>query len=88
MNWVVLSMQLFPYVLQSVMVVQQALQGQSGATKKAVVMSAVQAGAQLGGVTGGSHDDHEKAVSALVDSTVATLNQTGVFNTGVPTKQQ
>ena len=38
----------FPYVLEGIMAVEKALAGSPGATKKAVVMAAISAGAQVG----------------------------------------
>ena len=68
----------FPYILQGIMAVEAALKGQPGATKKAVVMAAITAGAQIGETVPQPVVD---GVSKLVDGTVAALNASGLLGT-------
>jgi hypothetical protein len=72
----ILILQLLPYVLQAVVAVEQALPNASGTTKKAVVMSTVDAATQAGTQVS---PDAVKALAAAVDSLVAVLNQSSVF---------
>jgi hypothetical protein len=80
MKALLLALKYFPVVLQGVVTVEAALTGAPGATKKAVVMSAIAAGAKVGET---APNEDVQAVSALIDSVVATLNQTGWFTPAV-----
>ncbi len=73
MNWLTLVIKYLPFVIQGVMAVEAALKGAPGATKKAVVMAAVQAGAAAGEAV---PEAHVAGISKLVDSTVSALNAT------------
>lgn len=70
----------FPYILQGIMAVEAALKGAPGATKKAVVLSAIQAGAQVGETVPQPVID---GVSKLIDSTVTALNASGLLGAAV-----
>jgi len=74
MRFLVLALQLLPSIIDAVQAVEVAIQGASGADKKAVVMSAVESAAQAGGKI---PEDHVQAVSLLVDNVVAKLNKAG-----------
>ena len=83
MNFLTLFLKYFPYVLQGVVAVEQAIGSQPGATKKQVVMSAVTAAASVGQTV---DEQHVQVVSKLIDSTVTALNQAGVFGKPTPAK--
>lgn len=72
----------FPYVLEGIMAVEKALAGSPGATKKAVVMAAISAGAQVGETV---PQPVIEGVSKLVDGTVAALNASGLLGTTTST---
>ncbi len=76
MKYFLLALQYLPHVLQGVQAVETAVHGVPGATKKQLVLAGIAAAAQVGEAV---PEDHVKLVSALIDSTVATLNNTGVF---------
>ena len=65
-----------PYVLAGVMAVEQTVSSAPGATKKALVLSAVTAATQVGEQV---PDAHVQAISHLIDSIVSQLNAAGVF---------
>ncbi len=81
MNWLVSVIKYLPFVIQGVISVETALQGASGATKKAVVLAAVQAGAAVGEAV---PESHVAGISSLIDSTVAALNATNFAGFGKP----
>ena len=76
MKYLLLALQYLPSVLAGVKAVEASLAGLKGADKKQVVLSAVTAAAGVGETV---PEDHVKLVSGLIDSVVATLNQSGAF---------
>jgi hypothetical protein len=66
-----------PFVLAGVIAVEQAIGSQPGATKKAVVLSSIDAAAKVGEQV---PQTQVQGISALIDSVVAVLNSTGVFS--------
>lgn len=79
MNWLSAVIKYLPFVIQGVMSVETALQGAPGATKKAVVLAAVQAGAAAGESV---PESHVAGISKMIDSTVAALNATNFAGFG------
>lgn len=76
-------MRFFPYVLQAVMAVEAAIGSAPGATKKQVVLSAVDAAAKVGATV---DQPTAAAIGATIDAAVTTLNATGIFShAGAPT---
>ena len=65
-----------PYVLTAVLGVEQTVQAMPGASKKALVLSAVTVASKVGEQV---PDTHVQAISQLIDSLVATLNASGIF---------
>jgi hypothetical protein len=72
----------FPYVLQGIMAVESALKGAPGATKKAVVMAAIEAGAHVGQTV--VEQPVVQGISNLIDTTVTALNASGLLGKSVP----
>jgi len=70
-----------PGVLAGVVAVEGAIKGAPGATKKAVVMSAIGAAAKAGE---NIPETHVQAISGMIDTIVTTLNQSGVFTPSTP----
>ena len=80
MNWLDLIIKLFPMVLQVVVAIETALPSQSGAAKKAVAMAVMApAVAQANPPVGSGVPVVALDINAMVDHTVAALNQAGVF---------
>jgi hypothetical protein len=77
MNWLSLIIKFFPVVLQTVIAVENALHGQPGATKKAVVMDIITAGAKQAQTI---PNDTVQDIGTLVDNVVGALNSSKVFN--------
>ncbi len=76
MNALLLALKYFPYVIQAVVAVEQSIGSQPGATKKQVILGAVQAAAKTAGTV---DEQHVKAISGLIDATVGMLNTVGAF---------
>lgn len=74
MKWLILALQLVPHVLQAVKEVNTL--SASGATKKAIVMGAITAAAQVGEQV---PDQTTALVSSLIDDQVKKLNDSGIF---------
>lgn len=66
-------------ILSGIQAVEAAFGPGNGATKKQMVLNAIQAAAQDGEAI---PEDHVKAISTLIDSTVSTLNATGLLGFG------
>jgi hypothetical protein len=66
----------FPYVLQGIVAVEASLKGASGKDKKAVVMSAITAGAKVGQTV---DQPVVEGISAMIDTTVTALNASGLL---------
>lgn len=75
MKWLILALQLMPHVLTAVKQVEDSIDA-PGTTKKAIVMSALTATAQVGEKV---PDQTTALVSALIDNQVKELNDSGVF---------
>jgi hypothetical protein len=71
-----LIFQFLPLVLSAVRAIEAEVGAGNGATKKQLVLNSIQAAAQVGEK---ADDNTVKAVAALVDHTVATLNDSGIF---------
>lgn len=87
MKWLTMFLQYFPVVLSGVVGAQVALQNQSGATKKAVVLNAILAGAHAGEQI---PEAHVAGISQLIDNVVTTLkatDTTGLFKKSSPTPE-
>lgn len=78
MKWLQLILGLLPYVLQTVVSVEQVVGAGNGQTKKQLVLDAIDAGAHVGETV---PVENVKIVSTLVDSVVGSLNATGFFKT-------
>lgn len=74
MNALALFLKYFPFVLQGVVAVEQAIGNQPGKTKKQVFIGAITSAAQVAEAI-----PHIQAISNLVDATVGALNAAGVF---------
>lgn len=74
-------LQLFPSILASIIAVDQMVKGaKKGTTKKQLVMDAVKLGTGIAGEVGSSLGNSQiQAISVLIDKTVETLNNAGVF---------
>ena len=70
-----------PYVLAGVQAVEQTLPTAKGVDKKAVVLSAVTAASQVGEQV---PEADVQAISHLIDSIVAALNNSGIFKHATP----
>lgn len=70
MNALLLALKYLPYILAGVQAVEVSLAGAPGASKKAVVLSAISAAAAVGDKV---PEDHVQVISALIDSTVGAL---------------
>ena len=82
MNVFLQILKYFPYVLQGIIAVESALKNATGATKKAVVMAAIQAGATIGETV--IEQPVVQGISTMVDTTVTALNNAGIFKTTTP----
>lgn len=83
MNLVALALQYLPYVIAGVQAVETAIGKGKGSTKKALVIGAVQAAAQVGeSVQGVDKAQTIAVISSLTDTVVSAFNATGVFQTG------
>jgi hypothetical protein len=85
MSALLIAFQFLPYILTAVTAVEQAMSNQPGATKKAMILSAIAAATQVGEQV---PESHVKVISGLIDSVVASLNASGIFqhNTATPAK--
>lgn len=73
-------LQSLPSILSAIMGVEAAVKA-PGATKKAIVLGAIQAAAQAGeGIPNGA----TQAISSVIDHAVTELNNSGVFTKSVP----
>ena len=79
MNLVFVMMKYLPYVINAVTAIEATLGPGNGASKKTLVLNAVQAAAKSGESV---PDAHVQAISTLIDSTVATLNTTKLLGFG------
>jgi hypothetical protein len=70
-----------PAVLAGVVAVEGTIGQGNGSAKKAVILSAIDAAAQVGEQV---PEQHVQAISALIDTTVKALNGTGFFQTTKP----
>jgi len=68
-----------PYVLRAVTAVEDIYKSEPGASKKKLVLDAIGAAA---GVGESVPDPTLAVISSLIDSTVAALNQLGIFSHG------
>lgn len=73
--------QYFPLVLSGIVAVEQTIGSESGATKKTIVLNSIQAAAK---VAENAPAVPVAQISTLIDDVVATLNNSGVFNHGIP----
>lgn len=73
MNYLILLLKLFPYVLQAVIATQDALGHLPGAVRKQALLGSIAGATQL-------DEQHLQAISQLIDSTVTTLKPTGVLD--------
>lgn len=81
MNYFLLVMRYFPYVLQAVTAVEAAIGSAPGATKKQVVLNSVTAAAKVGATV---DEAHVSAISNLIDTTVSALNASGLLGKPAP----
>ena len=77
MDWFRLIMSYLPVILQAVVAVEQTIKGSPGEAKKQVVLDTIQ-GAATGQTELPAIPVH--ALSAMIDTTVASLNSSGVFS--------
>lgn len=69
-----------PSILSAIMAIEKAIVA-PGATKKSLVMQSLSIAASAGEKI---PEVHVQAISKLIDSTVTTLNASGIFTTGAP----
>ena len=81
MNYLLLVMKYFPFVLQAITAVEAAIGSAPGATKKQVVMASVTAAAKVGATV---DESHVSAISALIETTVGALNASGLLGKPAP----
>lgn len=67
-----------PSILSAIMAIEKAIVA-PGATKKSLVMQSLAIAAGAGEKI---PETHVQAISKLIDSTVSTLNASGIFTTG------
>lgn len=67
-----------PSILSAIMAIEKAIVA-PGATKKSLVMQSLSIAASAGEKI---PESHVQAISKLIDSTVTTLNASGIFTTG------
>ncbi len=79
MNFLIIALKYFPYILQAIKITEDALSGQNikGQDKKSVVMSTVKSAVELGEKI---PEDHVKVISTMIDQIVTVLNAAGIFN--------
>ena len=79
--WLTMLIQLLPSILQAVIGVEHAIKA-PGQTKKQIVLNSIQAAAQAGET---APQPLVEGISNLIDHTVSTLNNAGVFaHAGAP----
>ncbi len=83
MGWLTQVIKYLPFVIQGVMAVESALAGAPGATKKAVVLAAVQAGAAAGESI---PEAHVAGISTMIDSIISAFNATNFAGFGAKPK--
>jgi hypothetical protein len=76
MKFLTIALGYFPYVLAGIQAVESTLSGQSGATKKTLVLSAVTAATKVGEQV---PETHVQTISSLIDAIVSELNASGIF---------
>lgn len=77
MNWLAIILGALPSILTAVKSVETAIGSGNGASKKAIVISAIQAGAQA---SEGIPIPQVQAIGAIIDSVVTAFNKSGVFS--------
>lgn len=77
LKYLIVALQYLPHVLAGVQAVEAVVGAGNGATKKQLILSSLTAVARVGAQV---PEDHVQVVSALVDSVVNTLNQSGLFS--------
>lgn len=78
LQMLVLALQYIPHVLNAVKSVEQVIGSGQGKTKKELIMTAVQAVAQVGAEV---PESHVQVISSTIDQVVGVLNKNGVFST-------
>jgi hypothetical protein len=81
MKWLLIAFQLLPNILAAIVQVENSVNA-PGATKKAIVMGAITSAAKVGEAVPNQATD---LISTMIDSTVKTLNDSGVFPPKAPT---
>jgi len=71
-----LFMSYLPQILAGVKAIEDATHGASGTSKKQMILNVIQASAAAGETI---PEAHVAGISSLIDSTVKTLNDSGVF---------
>lgn len=82
MKVLLMILQFMPTVLQAIVAVEGVVGGGKGQTKKQLVMNAITAAAQVGEK---ADNKTVAALSGLVDTTVSTLNSSGIFGSATTT---
>lgn len=81
MNILISLLGYLPYIIGGVQAVEKSIGAGNGATKKQLVLNAVQAAVQ---VSEQIPESHVQGISKLIDATVATLNATNLAGFGKP----
>ena len=71
-----IALRYVPYILSAIMQVEQAMAGAAGATKKALIMTAVEAASKAGEQV---PEQHVQMVSGMIDSLVQALHERQIF---------
>lgn len=71
-------LKIFPYILQSIIAVNELIGRGKGATKKKLVMDAISLGSDI---MASGNNASLKLIDKVIDATVQTLNDAGVFET-------
>lgn len=79
MNILISLLSYLPYIIAGVQAVEKAVGSGNGATKKQLVLNAVQAAAQ---VSAQVPESHVAGISHLIDATVSSLNATNLASFG------
>lgn len=79
MNWLSILLKYFPVVLQGAIAVESAVGAAPGSSKKAIVLNAITAGAQVGEAV---PESHVAGISRLIDIVVGDLNSNGMAGFG------
>lgn len=82
MNFLLLTLQYLPTILQAVVAVEQVIGAGKGSTKKQIIMDSVSAAAKV--TTSAAPTAQIQLISQMIDSVVSTLNSVGALSKPAP----